>query len=470
MGMGACRSNRPRDDRQYRGLGWPPRGLGHSDVRGAAIPHHGRMSSDLLAPVEAEVPAAPFDDVATERATGPLARNRDFRAFVIAEGISSVGDAVSFTALPLLVLALTGSGFAMGIVGALQSLPDLVFGLVAGAIADRSNQKRMMVLSDLGRAALTALIPLSVVLHGPTMAVILIVAAPMSTLRSLFLAAYTAAVPAIAGRARLAQANSYFEVVYSTGFIIGPAIAGLLATAIGPGMTLAIDAASFVFAAIGIALIRRPLQAPGNRPETHLVAEIREGVAFIVRTPVLRSSILFWSLTSVVSAGLVTALTVRITRDLALPASALGLVLATFGMGTVVGALWASRIRRGRAWPQILGGNLVRGGALLVEGLVASIEVMAALAFVTGIASSLILIAYLTVRSAYAPDELLGRVGSTARTLSLGMQPVGMLATGALIDLTSGSTTLVAIGLLLTAASVLFAPSRGLRAASLEGP
>jgi MFS transporter, ENTS family, enterobactin (siderophore) exporter len=429
-----------------------------------------RMRSDLAAPVDADAPTAGLEDVAAgDSTTLPLARNRDFRAFVLAEGISSIGDSVSFTALPLLVLALTGSGFAMGIVGALQTLPDLVFGLVAGAIADRSDQKRMMIVTDLGRAALTALIPLSVLLNGPTMAVILIVAAPMSTLRSLFLAAYTAAVPAIAGRARLAQANSYFEVIYSTGFIIGPAIAGLLATAIGPGPTLAIDAASFVFAAIGIAFVRRPLRAPGDRPERHLMAEIREGIDFIVRNPVLRSSILFWSVTSVVSAGLVTALTVRITRDLALPPSALGLILATFGMGTVVGALWASRIRRGAAWPQILGGNLVRGGALLVVALVGSIQVMAALAFVAGIASSLVLIAYLTVRSAYAPDELLGRVGSTARTLSLGMQPVGMLATGALIDLTSGSIALVAIGLLLAAASVIFAPSRGLRAASLEG-
>ena len=428
------------------------------------------MSSDLVAPLDAEAPGATFDDAAAaDQALGPLTRNRDFRAFVLAEGISSVGDAVSFTALPLLVLALTGSGFAMGIVGALQTLPDLVFGLVSGAIADRSNQKRIMVLSDLGRAALTALIPLSVVLHGPTMAVILIVAAPMSTLRSLFLAAYTAAVPAIAGRARRAQANSYFEGVYSIGFIIGPAIAGLLATAIGPGLTLGIDAASFVFASIGIALVRRPLRAPGDRPESHLVADIREGIVFIVRHPVLRATILFWSATSIVSAGLVTALTVRITRDLALPPSALGLVLATFGMGTIVGAVWASRIRHGPAWPQILGGNLARGAAILVVALAASIEVMAALAFVAGIASTLVLIAYITLRTAYSPDELLGRVGSTARTLSLGMQPVGMLATGALIDLTSGSTALLAIGALLTVASVIFAPSRGLRAASLEG-
>jgi ENTS family enterobactin (siderophore) exporter len=430
------------------------------------------MSTDLLAPVDTDVSsggARPDDVQATDPMTVPLTHNPDFRAFVTAEGVSALGDSVSFTALPLLVLALTGSGFAMGIVGALQTLPDLFFGLVAGAIADRSDQKRMMVLTDLGRAALTALIPLSAVLHGPTMAVILIVAAPLSTLRSLFLAAYTAAIPTLVGRARLAQANSYFEVVYSTGFIIGPAIAGVLSTAIGPGPTLAIDAASFVFASVGIALIRRPLRAPGDRPETHLAAEIREGIVFIVRHPILRTSILFWSLTSVVSAGLVTALTVHITRDLALPASALGLILAAFGMGTVVGALWASRIRRGRAWPQILGGNLARGVALVVVGGVASVEVMGAMAFVAGIASSLVLLAYITLRSAYAPDQLLGRVGSTARTLSLGLQPVGMLATGALIDLTSGSTVLVAIGALLTAASVLFAPSRALRAASLEG-
>ena len=86
----------------------------------------------------------------------PLARNRDFRVLLSSQGVSALGDAVSFTALPLLVLALTGSGLAMGIVGALQTLPDLVFGMVAGALADRHDRKRMMFLADLGRAVLTA--------------------------------------------------------------------------------------------------------------------------------------------------------------------------------------------------------------------------------------------------------------------------------------------------------------------------
>ncbi len=194
----------------------------------------------------------------------PLAQNRDFKVLLVSQGISSLGDAVSFTALPLLVLALTGSGFAMGIVGALQAVPALLFGMVAGAYADRGDRKRMMFVADLGRAGLTALIPLSVALGGPTMTVILVVAAPMAILRSFFLAGYTASVPALVGRSQVGRANSFFEVIYSTGYILGPAIAGVLATTIGPGPTLAIDALSFALSAAGFDL--RPARAarPGR--------------------------------------------------------------------------------------------------------------------------------------------------------------------------------------------------------------
>ena len=75
---------------------------------------------------------------------------------------------------------------------------------------------------------------------------------------------------------------------------------------------------------------------------------------------------------------------------------------------------------------------------------------------------------YITVRAAYSPDELLGRIGSTARTISLGLQPVGLLVGGALIDLTSGSTTIVAMGVAIALVSLAFAPVRVLRTASLQ--
>src|SRR5207344_781264 len=124
---------------------------------------------------------------------------------ITSQGVSSLGDGVNFTALPLLVLALTGSGFAMGIVGALQTVPDLFIGMVAGALADRNDRKRMMFLADLGRAGLTALIPISVATGGPTMAVILLVASPMAILRSFFLAGYTASMPTLVGRGQVGR-------------------------------------------------------------------------------------------------------------------------------------------------------------------------------------------------------------------------------------------------------------------------
>jgi hypothetical protein len=88
-------------------------------------------------------------------------------------------------------------------------------------------------------------------------------------------------------------------------------------------------------------------------------------------------------------------------------------------------------------------------------------------ALLAGIAQSMVLVTYITLRTAYSPDELLGRIGSTARTISLGLQPVGLLAGGALIDLTSGSTTIAAMGIGVAGISLLFAPLRAIRRASL---
>jgi predicted MFS family arabinose efflux permease len=326
----------------------------------------------------------------------------------------------------------------------------------------------MMFLADLGRAGLTALIPLSVALGGPTMAVILLVAAPMSILRSFFLAGYTASVPALVGRSQVGRANSYFEAIYSMGFIIGPAIAGVLASTIGPGPTLAIDAVSFALSALGLLFVRRDLRAPVDRPRRRLVIEIREGIDFIAASPTLRTVILYWGTISILMAPLVTALAVHVTRDLGQPPSILGLILAAYGVGTVIGALFtARRIGRGRVAAALIGGNLVMGLSILVMSASVAIPVQVGAGLVAGIAQSTVLVTYLTLRTAHSPDELLGRIGSTARTISLGLQPVGLLVGGALIDLTSGSVTIALIGVGVAVVSLAFAPVSALRRASL---
>ena len=398
----------------------------------------------------------------------PLAQNRDFKVLIVSQGISALGDAVSFTALPLLVLALTGSGLAMGVVGALQTIPDFFVGMFAGAIADRSDRKRIMFLADLGRAGLTALIPLSVATGGPTMTVILLVASPMAILRSFFLAGYTASVPTLVGRGLVGKANSYFEAIYSTGYIVGPAFAGVLAATIGPGPTLAIDAVSFALSALGLLFVRRDLRAKVDRPRQRLVTEIREGIDYIVTNPVLRTAILFWGAISIVLAPLVLALTVHITRDLGYAPSVLGLILAAYGVGTVTGALvTARRIDRWPVAQALIGGNLVLGLSLIVVAVSVEIPVLLVVAAVAGVSQSVILVMYITLRTAYSPDDLLGRIGSTARSISLGLQPIGLLVGGALTDATSGSITVAAIGIGLTLVSIVVLPVRALRGATL---
>jgi MFS family permease len=398
----------------------------------------------------------------------PLAQNHDFKVLLVSQGVSALGDAVSFTALPLLVLALTGSGLAMGVVGVLQTLPILLFGLVSGAIADRSDRKKMMFLADLGRCLLTALIPLSVWLGGPTMAVILLVAAPISVLRSFFLASYTASIPTLVGRSQVGDANAIFEAVYTVGFIVGPAIAGILATTIGPGPTLAIDAASFGLSALGLFFVRRELKAPIGRPTAPLMAEIREGIDYVLGAPTLRTAILFLGATSIISAPFVTALAVHVTRDLGLSASILGLILASFGLGTVAGSLVAGReMRRGRVAVILVGWNLVLAIGLVIMALTEAIAIQLVVAAVAGFAQSMVMVTYITLRTAYSPDDMLGRVGSTARTITLGLQPIGLLAGGVLVDLTSGSATMALMGIGVAAVTLAFAPVPSLRRASL---
>jgi MFS family permease len=406
-----------------------------------------------------------------EAAIEPLARNRDLRVFLVSQGISSLGDAVSITALPLLVLALTGSGVALGVVGALQTLPDLGVALFAGALADRADRKRMMFAADFGRAVLTALIPASVALGGPTMAVILVVAAPLSILRAVFRAGYISSLPALVGRPQLARANAALESAYSVAFIVGPALAGLLATAVGPGLTLAVDAASYAVSSAGLFLVARDLRPPADRPRTPLIGDIREGIVHIARDPLLRVIILLFATFSAATAPVVAALAFHITQELGEPSAGLGAVLTAWGVGAVAGSLISGRVgRRTRVAPVVVGSLLIAGAALLGVALVPSVPTIGVFAALFGVAESAVSVTYISVRAAYSPDHLLGRIAGTARVMALALQPIGMLAGGALLDGIGGSATIALMGLVLLALGLLFSRPRALRQATIAPP
>jgi hypothetical protein len=404
-----------------------------------------------------------------------LWRDRDVRLVIGGQAVSSLGDAVSFTAFPLLVLALTGSGTAMGIVGVLQTLPDLLLGLPAGAWADRWDRRRTIILADLGRALLTALIPLSAILGWDTMTVLLLVTLPLNALRVIFMAAWTASIPMLVGTDRIARAQGAMEAIFSVSFILGPALAGVLVSLIGPVGTIGVDALSFAISAGAMALVRRRLQAERTAEPQHLVREIGEGVRYLVAEPVLRMAVLFFSLSTVITAPLVPALIFFLTQERGEPASVTGLVLSGWGVGWLVGALVAGRVANGPAGWLMLGANAASAAVVVAFVAVSQPFAWAALSAVAGSLGALSLIPYVTLRSTITPNHLLGRVSSTARMLTLGVQPVGLFLGGLAIDAIGGRTTVLVVGLAGASLSLLFVWSRALRTARIprsaaEGP
>ena len=434
-------------------VGAYPRGVSDRATAGIAGDHvpspgdHPRRAGPSIStrPASRQPVAAPIDDPA--EAAEPLRENRDFLTVLIGQGISSFGDSITSTAMPLLVLALTGSGFVMGIVNVLTTLPDLLVGLFAGAYADRWDRRRMMFAADLGRAILTAVIPISVWLDGPTIALILLVTFPMQVLRVLWLAAYTASVPGLVGRSQVARASAIFEAVFNVGWIIGPALAGLLAATIGPGATIAIDALTFLISAVTILFVRRPLRAE-RLEETHLLADIREGIRFVAHEPTLRAVLALWTTTSIITAGLTTALIFYLTIDRELGAGVVGLVLSAFAVGSLAGSVVAAHFAFKPVGRVMLLGAVGMGVSLVIAAG-APVPVIVAVSLFAGVLNTNVLVAYITLRTMLSPDVLLGRVGATARTLSVGLMPVGALITGILLDAVGGTVTLTLMGALL---------------------
>jgi MFS family permease len=392
-----------------------------------------------------------------------LRGNRDFRIVLAGQTVSALGDAISITAMPLLVLFLTGSGALMGIVGALQFLPDLVFGLMAGAMADRWDRRRMIMWADGGRAALTAAIPLSHWLGLPTMAVILIVTVPINALRLFSDAGLTSALPSLVGRDNLGRANSYIEATLSVPYVIGPAIAGLLVASIGAASTLAIDSASFAVSAMSLPFVRRRLRAEREGELPRVLDDIREGIAFVWRNLVLRGIITYWSVIAVATAGVVPALSYYITIDRDLGPALFGYVGSAWSIGYLGGSLVTGRLRGERVGLRMLATGVVIGGALIAIATTRSAPVYLCAAAVIGAALAILLVSYATLRASLTPDEFLGRVGSTARTLSLGLQPIGMLGAGALVEVAGGGAALRAMGIAAIGATLLLGLSRTVR-------
>jgi MFS family permease len=178
------------------------------------------------------------------RAGVPALRgDRVFLRFWTAASISLTGTLVTGVVLPILVYQRTGSAWETSLLVAIETILYLAFGLVAGAVADRLDRRRLMWRCELGSAALVGSIPLAFAAGVLSTAQIYVAAAGPATMFVWFDAANFGALPAIVGRDRIASAYGWLSSSGSVLQIAAPALGGVLAATIGPAPAMAVDAA-----------------------------------------------------------------------------------------------------------------------------------------------------------------------------------------------------------------------------------
>jgi MFS family permease len=406
---------------------------------------------------------------------------RAFLRLWAAESISKAGDAVSMVAIPLTaILALDATPIGVGLLGAAQLLPIVALGLPAGAWVDRlRSRRRVMVAADVGRAVVTATVPLAWAMGTLTFGHLLVVVAVNAALGTFFDVAIASYLPMLVGRDRLVVSNSRMELSRSASLVLGPGTAGLVLRFAAPPIVLAMDAASFLASALLITGSPGREAEPATSPTKagdrgSLRRELLAGVRLALHEPHLRA-ITATAMTNNLSRsiGMVVAVLVLV-REAGVPAEGVGIGFALGNSGFVAGALAASRVSRalgiGRAMR--LSVRLFWPGMLLL-GLAPAPFALAAftvMVFMNGFGIAVHNVNQVSVRQAVTPDRMLARVAAAQRLLILGALPAGTLIGGILGTAIGLQNTLLvsAFGLFLGSVPYTVSRVRSLRALPAE--
>ncbi|MCP3799703.1 MFS transporter [Allokutzneria sp. A3M-2-11 16] len=371
--------------------------------------------------------------------TETLRGDPDFRRYLLARVISVAGTLVSLVALPVLVYQLTGSAAWTSAVAATEALPYLLFGLFAGALADRVNRRKLMVAADLISSALLASVPIAWAADILTAPHVLVVAFLAQTMFVFFDAANFGALPALVGRERTTAAFSAAFGATTVVEIAVPPLAALAVTMTVPAPLIALDALTYVASAMLIRAIVRPLSTSDRgRPRSgrEVLVDVRGGLSFLWQNKIVRTLTLVGATHSAVGGAWIAMQLPWADRILGVAPSGdarLAVLLSCFAVGGLIASRLAPRLteKLGAARLALLALPTSLGTGLLVTAtshwLVATFAII-----LWGTAFTTVVINGITYRQQVTPDELQGRVNTTARMLAWGVgHPGGAALAGA---------------------------------------
>jgi len=363
----------------------------------------------------------------------PLWHNRDYLLLWFGQTISSIGSGVSELAFPLLVLALTHSPAQAGFASALRTLPYFIFTLPGGALIDRWNRKRVMILCDAGRAISMASIPVALVLGHLTIAQLYIVSLLEGSLYVFFDLAETASLPRVVPKEQLPAAISQNQVTFGITNLLGPPLGGFLYT-LGRAVPFLVDAISYLVSVITLLFIKTKFQMERVVATRNLRKEIVEGIKWLWRQPLLRVMAFLNSGWSALGFGF-SLMVIVLAQAQHLSPTFIGILFAIGGVSSILGAslapLFQKRLRYGQA---IIG---LWWLYVLVWLLAAFVHTPIALGVIVAcffLVDSIYNIVQFSYRLALIPDELQGRVNSAFRLISYSLRPVGIALTGVLMQ------------------------------------
>ncbi|MGW0519886.1 MFS transporter [Crossiella sp. NPDC003009] len=404
-----------------------------------------------------------------------LRRDPDFRRYLAARVISVAGSRVTLVALPILVYQLTGSAAWSAAMAAAETLPYLLFGLFAGVLADRLDRRGLMVAADLLNAALLVSIPVTWALGGLTVEHVVVAGFLSQTLFVVFDAANFGALPTLVGKDRTTSAYATVSGMTTVVEMVVPPLATLAVTLLSPAPMLTVDVLSYAISALLLRAIVRPLSAPDRAGRPRSLADIRTdvrgGLTFLWRHPTVRTLTLVGATHSAAGGAWVAMLLPWADRSLGVPPSGdprLAVLTSCWGVGALLAAklvpVLSRRLGPARLALRALPASLLCG-LLVVFSSHWLLGAVAAVAW--GTAYTTVVINAITFRQQVTPDELQGRVNTTARMLSYGLgQPLGATLAGVVAVAASPSAGLaaavgvLAVGVVLAWCSPLRAETR----------
>jgi predicted MFS family arabinose efflux permease len=361
----------------------------------------------------------------------------DFGKLWLGQGISELGSSVSSLALPTLaVLSLHAGPLEVGILAALQKVPFPFVSLLAGVFVDRLPKRAVLIVCDIGRAAVLGAIPVAALLGHLEIGLLYAAALAKGVLTVFFDLAYLSYGPILVGREDLSAANARLDSNFAVANVVGPGLGGLLVQTIGAARAVAVDAISFVISVVSLLAIRHDEPASPAKPGASVRVELAAGLRYVLGNLVLRAQIATIALTVSGVSFLDGVLYPFAYRDLHLTPGELGLALTVGGLAGFPGVWLGPRIARviGLGPALVLGFAVFPVAMLLfpLARVLPAVPVVAGLFAIGTLFGAGADLNQLTLRQTLTPDPFLGRMNSIFRTVVWGAIPLGNFVGGVL--------------------------------------